>query len=38
MNKGKNLEDISKEFNNQLISTGHFGTFHKKTLTNVKFK
>ena len=34
MNKGKNLEDISKEFNNQLISTGHFGTFHKKTLTN----
>ena len=34
MDKRKNLEDISKEFNNQLISTGHFGTFQKKTLTN----
>lgn len=34
MNNRKNLEDISKEFNNQLVSTGHFGTFQKKTLTN----
>ena len=34
MNKGKNLEDISKEFNNQLINTGHFDTFPKKNLNN----
>ena len=32
MKKGKNVEDISKEFNNELISTGHFDTFPKRNL------
>ena len=34
MKKGKNVEDISKEFNNELISTGHFDTFPKRNLNS----
>ena len=34
MNNEKNIRQISKEFNNQLESTSHFGTFSEKNIYN----
>ena len=34
MNKENNIYSISKEFNEQLQSTGHFGTFSAKNINN----